>query len=123
MGLRDSAGQLLDGQSTYRLRVPAVVPAKDFWSAIVYDMDSKAFVCVEPCDTADVAAAAFLTLLLGMPETTTFAIQTGPEIEHDRELDPDADDADADLDRGLGPRLGASATPSSCLALDDDLDG
>jgi hypothetical protein len=53
MGLRDSTGQLLDGQSTYRLRVPAVVPAKDFWSAIVYDMDSKAFVCVGPCDTAD----------------------------------------------------------------------
>ncbi|KOF20239.1 hypothetical protein AC244_09260 [Ensifer adhaerens] len=53
VGLRDSAGQLLDGQATYRLRVPAVVPAKDFWSAIVYDSDSKAFVCAGPCDTAD----------------------------------------------------------------------
>jgi len=40
-------------QSTYRLRVPAVVPAKDFWSAIVYDMETKAFVCAGPCDTAD----------------------------------------------------------------------
>ncbi|SEE00078.1 Uncharacterized conserved protein [Rhizobiales bacterium GAS188] len=53
MDLRDSAGQLFDGQATYRLRVPAVVPAKDFWSAIVYDMESKAFVCAGPCDTAD----------------------------------------------------------------------
>jgi hypothetical protein len=53
MGLRDSAGQLLDGQATYRLRVPADVPAKDFWSAIVYDMETKAFVCAGPCDTAD----------------------------------------------------------------------
>ena len=53
MGLRDAAGQLFDGQSTYRLRVPAVVPAKDFWSAIVYDMETKAFVCAGPCDTAD----------------------------------------------------------------------
>jgi hypothetical protein len=40
-------------QSTYRLRVPAVVPAKDFWSAIVYDTETKAFVCAGPCDTAD----------------------------------------------------------------------
>lgn len=53
MDLRDSAGQLFDGQTTYRLHVPAVVPAKDFWSAIVYDRDTKAFVCAGPCDTAD----------------------------------------------------------------------
>ena len=53
MDLRDTAGQLFDGQATYRLRVPAVVPAKDFWSAIVYDMETKAFVCAGPCDTAD----------------------------------------------------------------------
>lgn len=52
MDSRDSAGQLFEGQATYRLRVPAVVPAKDFWSAIVYDMDTKAFVCAGPCDTA-----------------------------------------------------------------------
>jgi hypothetical protein len=53
MDLRDASGQLLDGQGTYRLRVPAVVPVKGFWSAIVYDMDTKAFVCAGPCDTAD----------------------------------------------------------------------
>jgi hypothetical protein len=53
MNLRDSAGRLLNGQATYRLRVPAVVPARDFWSAIVYDINTKAFVCAGPCDTAD----------------------------------------------------------------------
>ena len=49
----DARAGVLDGQATYRLRIPAVVPAKDFWSAIVYDSDSKAFVCAGPCDTAD----------------------------------------------------------------------
>ena len=53
MGLSDSAGQLFDGRATYRLRVPAEVPARDFWSAIVYDMETKAFVCAGPCDAAD----------------------------------------------------------------------
>jgi hypothetical protein len=53
MGLRDSTGQSLNGASTYRLRVPADVPAREFWSAIVYDMETKAFVCAGPCDTAD----------------------------------------------------------------------
>ena len=50
MGLRDSSGQLFDGRSTYRLRVPAQVPAREFWSAIVYDADTKAFVCAGPCE-------------------------------------------------------------------------
>jgi hypothetical protein len=53
MGLRDSAGKLFDGRSTYRLRVPAAVPAREFWSAIVYDAETKAFVCAGPCDQAD----------------------------------------------------------------------
>jgi len=53
MDLRDSAGQLFDGQATYRLHVPAIVPAKDFWSAVVYDVNTKAFVCAGPCDSAD----------------------------------------------------------------------
>lgn len=52
MGLRDSAGDLLNGTSTYRLRVPADVPAKEFWSAIVYDANTKAFACVGPCEEA-----------------------------------------------------------------------
>ncbi len=43
-GLRDKDGNLFDGTSTYRLRVPKGTPAKDFWSAIVYSMATKGFV-------------------------------------------------------------------------------
>ena len=43
-GLKDSEGDLLDGKSTYKLRVPKDTPAKDFWSAIVYSMKTKGFV-------------------------------------------------------------------------------
>lgn len=53
MGLRDSDGKLFDGRSTYRLRVPAQVPAREFWSAIVYDAGTKAFACAGPCEQAD----------------------------------------------------------------------
>ena len=42
-GLRDSDGNMLNGQDTYKLNVPADVPAKDFWSAIVYNMETKNF--------------------------------------------------------------------------------
>lgn len=44
MGLRDSEGQLLKGDAHYKLRVPADVPVSQFWSAILYGMDTKAFV-------------------------------------------------------------------------------
>ena len=35
---RDAAGAWLDPARTYRLRLPAPVPAKDFWSVVVYDL-------------------------------------------------------------------------------------
>lgn len=44
MGLRDSRGALLDGKSSYRLRVPKAVPARNFWSVIVYSMKTKGFI-------------------------------------------------------------------------------
>ena len=42
--LRDGAGKLLSGQSSYRLRVPADTPARDFWSVIVYSMKTKSMI-------------------------------------------------------------------------------
>jgi hypothetical protein len=42
-GLRDSDGNMLNGEDTYKLNVPSDVPAKDFWSAIVYNMETKNF--------------------------------------------------------------------------------
>ncbi|MCY1058224.1 DUF1254 domain-containing protein [Nannocystis sp. SCPEA4] len=38
---KDSQGNFLDGANVYRLRVPAPVPAKDFWSVVVYDPQTR----------------------------------------------------------------------------------
>jgi hypothetical protein len=38
---RDRDGEYLDGSSTYRLTLPAGVPAKDFWSVVVYDPQTR----------------------------------------------------------------------------------
>jgi hypothetical protein len=43
-GLFDSDANKLDGRSTYKLNVPKDTPAKDFWSVIVYSMETKNFV-------------------------------------------------------------------------------
>ena len=37
----DADGQPFDGGKTYRLQVPAGVPAKDFWSVLVYDTQTR----------------------------------------------------------------------------------
>lgn len=43
-GLRDSNGDMYDHNATYRLNVPADTPARDFWSVIVYSMETKSFI-------------------------------------------------------------------------------
>src|SRR5262249_2254900 len=37
---KDAAGNHLDGAKNYKLHIPAKVPAKDFWSVLVYDSQS-----------------------------------------------------------------------------------
>lgn len=37
----DSTGKPLDGAKHYRLRIPKNVPAKDFWSVVVYDPQTR----------------------------------------------------------------------------------
>jgi hypothetical protein len=37
----DKDGEYLDGSKTYRLHIPANVPAKDFWSVVVYDPQTR----------------------------------------------------------------------------------
>ncbi len=37
----DSNGDYLDGSKDYRLRIPADAPAKDFWSIVVYDPQTR----------------------------------------------------------------------------------
>lgn len=39
----DRAGAPLDGNRTYVLRIPARVPARDFWSINVYDLETSGF--------------------------------------------------------------------------------
>jgi hypothetical protein len=37
----DSEGNFLDGSKSYKLNIPADVPAKDFWSVVVYDPQTR----------------------------------------------------------------------------------
>ncbi len=39
--MRDSQGNAFDGGKTYKLTIPANVPAKDFWSLVVYDTQTR----------------------------------------------------------------------------------
>ncbi|MCK4839940.1 MAG: DUF1254 domain-containing protein [Desulfobulbaceae bacterium] len=38
---QDSDGNIFDGAKTYKLNIPANVPAKDFWSIVVYDPQTR----------------------------------------------------------------------------------
>jgi len=38
---QDSEGNIFDGAKTYKLTIPANVPAKDFWSIVVYDPQTR----------------------------------------------------------------------------------
>jgi hypothetical protein len=44
----DGSGRLLTGENTYRLHVPANVPAKQFWAVTVYDSETAAFIWESP---------------------------------------------------------------------------
>jgi len=44
MANRDRSGQELDGARTYRLRVPAGVPVRQYWSVTVYDRATHALI-------------------------------------------------------------------------------
>jgi len=41
MADHDAAGRYLDGAKTYRLHLPPSIPAKDFWSLVVYDPQTR----------------------------------------------------------------------------------
>jgi hypothetical protein len=41
IGLRDSEGEILDGSNTYKVHIPANVPAKRFWELTVYDNQTR----------------------------------------------------------------------------------
>lgn len=37
----DADGEYLDGSKTYRVTLPAGIPAKDFWSFVIYDPQTR----------------------------------------------------------------------------------
>jgi len=41
LGLRDTDGDFLAGGQTYRLHIPANVPAANYWSVVLYDADTR----------------------------------------------------------------------------------
>lgn len=45
--MKDGEGNFLKGENQYKLTVPAEVPARDFWSVIVYSKKTKAFIYTE----------------------------------------------------------------------------
>ena len=44
MSIKDKEGKSFDGDSTYRLTVPANAPVKQYWSATVYDRETHALI-------------------------------------------------------------------------------
>jgi hypothetical protein len=48
VGSKDAKGEALTGESTYNLRVPPNVPAKQFWAVTVYDLKKAAFIRESP---------------------------------------------------------------------------
>lgn len=44
MAIKDKNGEPFRGDSTYRLRVPANAPVKQYWSATAYDRETHAFI-------------------------------------------------------------------------------
>ena len=44
---RDKEGHAFDGVKSYRLRVPPNVPAKQFWSVTLYDVDTRSIILNE----------------------------------------------------------------------------
>jgi hypothetical protein len=38
---RDADGEFLDGANAYRLRIPPKIPARNFWSVVAYDAESR----------------------------------------------------------------------------------
>jgi hypothetical protein len=43
-GAKDNKGEYLDGGKMYHLKVAANVPARDFWSAVAYNLDTAAWI-------------------------------------------------------------------------------
>jgi hypothetical protein len=65
---RDASGAFLDGGKRYRLHIPPNIPAKNFWSIVAYDADSR----------------SILRNGQSFPSVSTY---TGPQMNADSSID------------------------------------
>jgi hypothetical protein len=56
VGAKDSTGAWLDGSEDYKLAVPPGVPAKQFWSVLVHDVDTAAWFTDLPINKEGIAS-------------------------------------------------------------------
>ncbi|MBN2631786.1 MAG: DUF1254 domain-containing protein [Rhodobacteraceae bacterium] len=84
---RDAEGAYLDGAKKYRLRIPPNVPAKNFWSVVVYDALSRSlldngqpFPSLSSCTKPDTNADGSVDIYFGpeAPEGSRNWIRTVP---------------------------------------------
>ena len=73
---RDADGDLFSGDATYRLRVPADTPARDFWSVVAYEVGTNAFIH-NPDDR--VAVSSYDKASLTINEDGSVDVYIGPE--------------------------------------------
>ena len=76
LGVRDKAGNTLDGGKSYKLEVPQPVPGKLFWSVTVYDTDTRSQVVTDQGK----AALRSLFELKNVPTTEPTELYFGPNI-------------------------------------------
>lgn len=50
---KDQNGEFLNGENTYKIHIPANVPAKQFWAITVYDVATATFIKESPLQTID----------------------------------------------------------------------
>lgn len=78
---RDSQGNYLDGNKTYKLTLPPNIPAQDFWSIVLYDPQTRSMLQTD-------AQYPSLNNLIGTPETNpngSVDVYFGPEAPAGKE--------------------------------------
>ena len=79
---KDAAGAWLDGSKDYELTVPANVPAKPFWSAIVHDVETAAWFTDLPINKEGIAS---FTKGLEKNQDGSVDVYFGPKVPKGKE--------------------------------------
>ncbi len=73
---RDSTGESFHGNTRYRLRIPADIPAHDFWSIVAYEVGTNAFIHT-PDDR--VAVSSYDKSALNVNDDGSVDVYIGPD--------------------------------------------